>query len=449
MTEEIERTTLKRVMWRLIPFMGACFMINWLDRTNVAFAALTMNKDLGLTATTFGAGAGIFFWGFVLFEVPSNLALAKLGGRVWIARIMITWGLFAAAMALVQGEYSFYAVRFLLGAAEGGFYPGSVYFFSQWVPRSYRGRVYGWFGACGSVASVISGPLAGYILQMNGVLGMTGWQWLFILEGLPAAILGIACIFYLQDRPSQANWLTDEQRAWLVGALSAEKAEDAGQPRVTVLKAMSDPRVLTLAVCYFFFGFGLYGVGLWLPLVIKEFGFTNVQIGYLSALPAICGICWMSFRSWHSDRKNERRWHLVVTGLIGTCGLMLVAWQSWNIYLVMLGFCMTSLGIYVTFPIMLTWPTAALSGSAAAAATAVITSLGTSNGYFGAQMIGIFRDMTGDFRLAMLLTACGVAIAPLVVAIFGGYLNSTRYSQSKNTVPVPGSKVAAPGAVGP
>ncbi|MBR1172763.1 MFS transporter [Bradyrhizobium sp. KB893862 SZCCT0404] len=435
MAEDIERATLNRVMWRLIPFMGTCFMINWLDRNNVAFAALTMNKDIGLTATTFGAGAGIFFWGFVLFEVPSNLALAKFGGRIWIARIMITWGLFAAGMALVQGEYSFYALRFLLGAAEGGFYPGSLYFLSQWVPRNYRGRVYGWFGACATGAAVVSGPLAGYILQMDGVLGLAGWQWLFIFEGLPATILGVVCIFYLQDRPQQAKWLTEQQRAWLVDALKADRAEDAGRPRVSILSAMLDRRVLTLAACYFFFGFGLYGVGLWMPLVIKEFGFTNVQIGYLSALPAICAICWMSFWSWHSDQKNERRWHLVITGMIGASGLMLVAWQSSNIYLVMLGFCMTALGVSVTFPIMMTWPTAALTGPAAAAATAVITSIGTSNGYFGAQMIGIFRDMTGDFRLAMLLTACGVAIAPLVVAIFGGFLNSARYTISKTETP--------------
>ena len=420
---EIERRTIRRIMWRLIPFMGLCYMINWLDRTNIGFAALTMNKALGISATVYGAAAGIFFLGYVICEVPSNLALAKVGGRIWIARILITWGLLAAGMALVSGERSLYVARFLLGAAEGGFYPGVIYYFRQWVPSQYRARMYGWFGACGASALILSGPIAGYILQLDGVLGVAGWQWLFVIEGVPATILGLVCLRYLQDSPSQANWLAPEERKWLTDTLDRERNTLAAGEHISIWRAVLDWRILVLSGAYFFFGFGLYGVALWMPQIIREFGFTTVQIGYLTALPPICGTLWMIFWTWHSDYKNERQWHLVLTGLIGTSGLLLVAWQSSNIVLVMIGFCLTSIGAFTTFPIILTWPTAALSGVAAAAATAVINCIGTSNGYFGAQLIGVLKDLTGDFRIAMLLTACGLFIAPLLIFIFGSFLN--------------------------
>ena len=426
MSIDMEQKTVARVLWRFIPFLGLCFMINWLDRTNVAFAGFTMNKELGFSATVFGAGAGIFFLGYVLFEVPSGLALARFGARLWIARIMVTWGLIATGMAWVSGEYSYYIARFMLGAAEGGFYPGVIYFISQWIPYGRRAGAYGLLGIFASLALAIAGPLASWILQLDGLLGLSGWRWLFILEGVPAVVVGCICFFYLTDSPKDAHWLSVEERAWLTQKLAAERESYGSHHKISLWQGLSDRRVLMLSLVWFSFGLALYGVGLWTPLIIKDFGVSNANAGYLTAIPGICGIVSVLFWPRNSDRKKERRWHLVVMGIGTVSGLLLAAMLHGNPLAVMVGLCFASLCSYGSYAIIMTWPTAAMSGATSAGATALIAALGTTSGYFGPQLIGILRDLTGNFQSAMAYMACGVLVAPLLLILFGRFMNITE-----------------------
>lgn len=285
----MEERVIRRVSWRIVPFIALCYFVCYLDRVNVGFAALTMNDDLGFTATVFGWGAGIFFFGYFLFEVPSNLALERFGARLWIARIMLTWGLLSAGMAFIWNEASFLVVRFLLGASEAGFFPGIILFLTYWFPAAYRARMVGRFMAAVPISTVIGAPLSGMILGLDGVWGLKGWQWLFICEGVPTVLLGLVVLFYLTDGPEKASWLDSDERAWLSDRLRRERMVRESHARHSLWQALKHPRVLLLGLVYFGNAAANYGLGFWLPTIVKGFGVSNLQTGFITAIPYVVG----------------------------------------------------------------------------------------------------------------------------------------------------------------
>ncbi len=319
--ESIEQRTIAKVSRRLVPFLMLCYFVAYLDRVNVGFAALTMNKALGISATAYGFGAGIFFFSYFIFEVPSNLALERFGARKWIARIMLSWGILSGSMALVTGEYSFYLVRVLLGAAEAGFFPGIIFYLTLWFPGTYRARIIGWFMAAIPLSSVLGFPVSGIILNLDGVYGLAGWQWLFIIEAAPALILSGVVFFYLTDRPADAKWLQPDERAWLAQRLSAEAQNKEEIHGLSVRQALTNPKVLALALVYFGAVATNYGIAFWLPQIVKGFGLTNVQTGFVSAIPYIVGTVGMVIWSRRSDEKLERKLHAAIPFLISAIGI--------------------------------------------------------------------------------------------------------------------------------
>src|ERR1700754_2753733 len=282
------------------------YFVAFIDRVNIGFAALTMNKELGFSPTVFGFGAGIFFLGYFLCEVPSNLVLDKVGARIWIARVMITWGLISGAMALVQGATSFYVLRFLLGAAEAGFFPGIILYLSYWFPARQRAAVTAIFMAAAPLSTVLGSPVSGALLDMHGILGLSGWQWMFIIEGVPAVLLGVVVLFYMTDRPEKATWLSNDERNWLVRTMNTEAAQKAGTASHSVWRGLADLRVIGLSLVYFGTSAGLYTLGIWAPQIIKQFGLSSMQIGFLNALPGVVAVMAMVLWARHSDRTGER-----------------------------------------------------------------------------------------------------------------------------------------------
>src|SRR6185295_8375478 len=307
---DIETSTIRAISWRLIPFLVLAYFFSYLDRVNLGFAALTMNADLKFTPLIFAWGAGIFFIGYFIFEVPSNLALEKFGASRWIARIMVTWGIISSAMAIVSGEWSFYILRFLLGIAEAGFFPGIILYLTYWYPAEYRARCIAAFAIAVPVSTVIGAPISGLLLGLDGALGLKGWQWLFIIEGVPSVLLGIITWFYLTDRPEKADWLTGEQKAWLSSRLAAENAAKQKAVHLTLGQALTSPKVITLSLIYFGFVGALYGMQFWLPQIVKAFGFSNLQTGFVTAIPYLFGTIAMILWARHSDATRERVAHV-------------------------------------------------------------------------------------------------------------------------------------------
>jgi D-galactonate transporter len=416
---EIETSTIRAISWRLIPFLGLAYFLAYLDRVNLGFAALTMNAELKFSPTIFSWGAGIFFIGYFLFEVPSNLALEKFGASRWIARIMVTWGIISALMALVSGVWSFYGLRFLLGLAEAGFFPGIILYLTYWYPAEYRARFLAAFAVAVPVSSVIGAPISGLLLGLDGVMGLKGWQWLFIIEGIPSALLGIVTWFYLTDRPAKANWLTAEQKAWLSSKLETEiAAKEAAQP-LSLGRALASPKVLTLSLIYFGFVAALYGMGFWLPQIVKAFGFSNAQTGFVTAVPYLFGTIAMVLWARHSDASRERVAHvglplLLTAAALGICGYMD------NPYVTMVALIVAAIGIFCTFAVFWTLPTAWLSGTAAAGAIALINSIGNLAGFGGPYLIGWVKEATASTSTGLLALAVLPLIGGLLV-LFGNH----------------------------
>src|SRR5258708_7700317 len=307
---EIETSTIRAISWRLIPFLVLAYFFSYLDRVNLGFAARTMHAELNFTPLIFAWGAGIFFIGYFIFEVPSNLALEKCGASRWIARIMVTWGIISALMATVTGELSFYLLRFVLGVAEAGFFPGIILYLTYWYPAEYRARFLAAFAIAVPVSTVIGAPISGLLLGLDGVMGLKGWQWLFIIEGIPSVLLGIVTWFYLTDRPEKAGWLAPEQKAWLASKLRAENAAKQAATHLTLGQALSSPRVIVLSLIYFGFVAALYGMQFWLPQIVKAFGLTNAQTGFVTAIPYLFGTIAMILWARHSDATRERVAHV-------------------------------------------------------------------------------------------------------------------------------------------
>jgi D-galactonate transporter len=425
--QELEDRVIRKVSWRLIPFLVVCYFIAYLDRVNVGFAALTMNKELGLTATMFGTGAGIFFLAYFLFEVPSNLLLDRFGARKWIARIMFSWGLLSGLMAAipwisgatgVANEYVFYGVRILLGFAEAGFFPGVIFFLTLWFPAIYRARIVGLFMAAIPLSSVIGAPVSGMLLGLDGASGLAGWQWLFIIEAVPALVLAVAVFFYLTDRPTDATWLTAEERGWLTTRLDAEQRHRESQHDISVWQAILNPRVLALSIVYFGAVACNYGVGFWLPQIVKAFGLSNFATGWVTAIPYLIGTVAMVWWGHRSDAKHERKGHAALALAVAAAGIAGTTLVS-DPTLKMLLFTVGAAGVFGVLPVFWTLPTAFLSGSAAAAGIAVINSIGNLSGYFGPAAMGWIKDATGSFDGGLLLIAGCAVVAMITVLLLG------------------------------
>ncbi|SDO09326.1 MFS transporter, ACS family, tartrate transporter [Methylobacterium phyllostachyos] len=421
MERSLEQATMRRVAWRLIPFICLLYFIAFIDRVNIGFAALTMNKDLGFSASVFGFGAGVFFFGYFLFEVPSNIILDRVGARLWIARVMITWGLISGAFAFIQGEMSFYGLRFLLGAAEAGFFPGIILYLGYWFPIRYRAAVVSLFMAAAPVSVLLGSPLSSLLLELEGLLGLHGWQWMFLIEAVPAVILGFVVLVYLTDRPESATWLADDQRAWLMSEMEAERAGRRVQARHNLLSGLTDLRVLALALVYFGTSAGLYTLGIWAPQIIKGLGLSTMNVGLLNAVPPTIAVVAMILWARHSDRTGERMWHVVIACLAASLGLML-AGAAASVVAVIAALSLVNVGISAAKPPFWAMPTLFLSGPGAAVGIATINAIGNLGGFVGPWMIGWIKDRTGSFAGGLMFVAGLLlisAILTLVVARAG------------------------------
>jgi len=416
-TEELSAVTLRKVTWRLIPFLFVLYVIAWLDRVNVGFAGLQMNTDLGFSSTVFGLGSGIFFLGYCLFEIPSNIILERVGARFWIARIMVTWGLISAGLMLVRTPLLFYVLRFLLGVAEAGFFPGVIYYLSLWYPTEQRARAIAAFMTAVPVTGLIGGPLSGALLGLDGVYGLKGWQWLFLLEGLPAIALGISVIFYLDDRPETARWLAPPERKWLMETLAAERKACPLKPDIRV--ALTDATVWKLGIIFLLVAAGFYGYSFWAPLVIKSLtGFSNFKVGLvLGAISAIT-ILGMLLNSYHSDRSGERVIHIAVPLLIMALGLIGCALFQQPV-LAIIALALVPLGHCASYGPFWSMPTQFLTGPAAAAGIALVTMIANVGGFAGPALIGILKTRTGTHTDAFLLLGALAVIATLFALRIG------------------------------
>lgn len=415
-TDAFRTRTIARISWRLLPLIIVSYLVAYIDRTNVAFAALTMNKDLAISSYVYGLGAGIFFVGYALFEVPSNMILERVGARRWIARIMITWSIISALMAFTAGPTSFLVLRFLLGVAEAGFFPGIIFYLSTWYPSRYRGRVISALFLAVPVSNALASVISGAILGMDGVLGMKGWQWLFILEALPAFFLAFVVLRTLTDRPGIATWLDADQRQWLEDELQAErrKVETAG--RLTLLQSLTDPRVLALAAIYFMSVCASYGIVFFLPQIVKGFGLSNLMTGAVTAIPYTIGVLGLLAWGWSSDHHHERRWHLIAASVVAAVGLTGAAWFGQS-YWAMAAMSVATIGLYGSRPCFWPMPSLFLTGAGAAAGIALINSLGNLGGYVGPFIVGWIKESTKSFEMGLYFLA-GCALTSAVITWF-------------------------------
>jgi ACS family tartrate transporter-like MFS transporter len=415
---EIETRTMAKVAWRLVPFLMLCYFIAYLDRVNIGFAGASMRNDLGLSAGVFGGASGIFFIAYFFFEVPSNLALDRFGARIWIARIMLTWGLVAGAQAFVTGGYSLYFVRLLLGVAEAGFFPGIIFFLTLWFPSAYRARIVGLFMFAIPISTVIGAPISGLILGLDGFEGLHGWQWMFLIEAVPALLMSLFVFYYLTDRPRHATWLTPEESRWLQDRLDAERATREREGAASWLKSMLDPRVIALGLVYNGCNIPQYGLSFFLPQIVKAFGgLSNFEVGLVTALPYAVGAIGMILWSRHSDATGERTWHAVIPLLVIVVGLMLAAFTS-DPTLKMAFICVVGFGFFAVLPVFWTLPTSFLSGAGAAAGIAAVNSIGNLGGYFGPQVFGWLKDSTGsEFAGMAFLAVCALIGAGIALAL--------------------------------
>ncbi|WP_065755832.1 MFS transporter [Bradyrhizobium paxllaeri] len=411
----LERDTLKAVTRRIIPFLVLCYFLAFIDRVNVSVAALTMNRDLGFSQAVFGFGAGLFFVSYFFFEVPSNIIMQKVGARRWIARIMVSWGLVAGAMAFVQGEQSFYALRLLLGVAEAGFFPAVLFYLSYWFPEAYRGRVFSYFLAAVPLAGIIGLPLSGLLLGLDGVLGLKGWQWLYLLEALPSVIVGVIAYFYLTDQPAEAKWLTQDKRAWLVQSLRAE-ADRPKQARPGNWSNLLDIRVICFAAIHFCGNLAIYGLGFFLPQIVKTLGLTDLRASMVAALPYVVGAIGMLYWGSRSDRGGDRRWNVFLPFVLSAFGFVGAASLS-DPYLVVASLCLAAFGCLGYAPVFWTLPTAFLSGTASAIAIAAINSIGNFAGFLGPFTVGYLRDATGSFSAGLFASAAVMTTGAILILL--------------------------------
>jgi MFS transporter, ACS family, tartrate transporter len=404
--DSVLQSAVRKAAFRFVPLLTIAYLFNYLDRTSLGFAALTMNQQLGLTASQFGFAAGVLFLGYSTFEIPSNLLLYRFGARRWLARIMITWGLVSAATAFVVGPNSFYGLRLLLGIAEAGFFPGVTFFLAAWFPVQFRTRMLAWFLVGIPASSLIGGPVCGMLLQMDGIWGLAGWQWLFLLVSLPCIPLGLLTLRLLADRPDTAKWLTPDERDELNRVLATEVRE---RSPASLLSALKDTRVLILAAIQFGFTLGSYGIGIWLPLILKEYHLSTLAIGWISAIPYLFATIGMLLWARYVDQKGRRIVNLAIACLLGGAGL-LAPILSGSLAIALIGFSAALIGVTAARAIFWTIPTRFLTGVAAAGGLAFINSIGTVGGFAGPYMMGWLKEFSGSYIFGL------AAVAAIMVA---------------------------------
>ncbi len=415
--QALEQITMRKVYWRLLPLAILAYFLAYLDRINVGFAALTMNKDLGLDAAVYGMAAGAFFWGYFLFEVPSNLILEKVGARIWIARIMVSWGLISGATAFCTGPWSFLAMRFLLGLAEAGLFPGMILFFTYWFPDWHRARIVSGFMIALPVAVAAGAPVSTGILEgFNGVLGLAGWKWMFIAEAIPTVLIGFVILLFVTDRPHLADWLSADERSWLISTLETERSLVEAKRKVSIWQSFWDPKVLLLTLNYFGIVGASIGMLLFLPQIVKQLGLTTMQVGWVSMIPYICGAVAMLVWGWYSDRIGERRWNLFWACVVATIGLVIAGATVGTVW-ALVGMSIAAIGFYGSKGPFWTMPSMILTGSAAASGIAWINAVGNLGGFFGPTAVGWAKTYTGSFAGGLYALACFSAVSAIVAAL--------------------------------
>jgi ACS family tartrate transporter-like MFS transporter len=410
--DSLEASTVRRIRYRFLPLLVIAFLITYLDRVNVGFAALSANRDFGLTPQQFALGAGIFFLGYFLCEVPSNLALERFGARLWLSRILITIGFVSASTALVSSAHGFYAVRFLLGAAEAGLFPGVIFFMTRWFPRRHRASAMALFMLAIPLSSFIGSPISGAILELDGVAGLHGWQWLYLLEGLPSVLVGALCFVWLTDSPAQAAWLSVEERQWLIAQLESERGS-APPPGTSRWRLLANPTLLGCSVVFFGVTAGTYGLSLWLPLILKTPGLSTLQTGLLVAIPFGFGCVATIFWSRSSDKHAERVWHTAIPAMLAALGLgVCIMLHSVSAQIVALS--LASLGLYGIKGPFFAMVTERMAQADAAPSIAVITSIAGLAGFVGPYAVGWIKGHSGSYALGLLFLAALCLLSGIV-----------------------------------
>ncbi|MEM5341147.1 MFS transporter [Paraburkholderia azotifigens] len=411
-----EQRIMSLLVRRLIPFLALIYVVAYIDRSVVGFAKLHMNAAVGISDAAYGLGAGLFFIGYFLCEVPSNLALERFGARVWFARILFTWGVITMAMALVSGPTSFYVLRFLLGAAEAGLYPGILYFLTKWFPMRHRARIIGLLVLAQPLAGILTGPVAGIVLSTHGVFGLSNWQTLFVLSGLPAVLLCVPTLRLLPESPANAKWLPAADRAWIERELAADSASYGLKSHGNPLAALKDKRVLLLALLFLPFPLSIYGLSLWLPTIIKAFGVSDATTGLLSAVPYLFAVVGLCVVPRHSDRKRERYWHIVVVSGVAAMTMALSAWAH-SPALQFLFICLTAFSLYSIQAVVWALPGQFLTGARAAVGIATINSLANLGGYVGPYGIGLIKDATGSLAAGLYFLSATLLFAVVITFV--------------------------------
>jgi ACS family tartrate transporter-like MFS transporter len=415
-----DEAVMQRVAWKILPFLMLLYFVAFVDRVNISFASLQMNADVGLSSVAYGIGASAFFVSYFLFEVPSNFALSKIGPRLWIARIMITWGLVSGAMMFVCGERSFYLLRFLLGMAEAGFFPGIVVYLSRWFTAGYRGRVTSIFIVAIPLSGLIGGPISGLILdRMNGAAGLRGWQWMFLLEAIPAIALGVVCLWRLADHPADVTWLSQDDKDRLEHLLDSERRALDSEVRYPLSAAFANPAVLLLAGTLFCIVFGTTGIAFFLPQIIKSFGYSNTAVGFLSAVPYLGGVIAMVAWARHSDTRRERVAHLFTATLFGSVGFVALGLLLPVHWAAMIGLCLAAMGVYASNALLWTLPSELMTGTKAAVAIGVINSLANLSGVIAPSLLGWSRQVSGGFAMPAWIFAGFLILGTVLAALFG------------------------------
>lgn len=428
---DFEKDVIRKVTFKLIPALVILYLVAYIDRAAVGFAHLHMGADVGIGDAAYGLGAGLFFIGYFLFEVPSNLLLDKFGARKWFARILLTWGLITMAMALIQGPHSFYILRFLLGVAEAGFFPGVLYLITQWYPVRHRGKIMGMFILSQPIAMMVAGPLAGALLGMDGIANMHGWQWLFVMVGLPAVLLSLPTLLYLPDNISAVKWLSNEQKNWLKNELVKDEAEYDQTRHGNPLHALKDKRVLTLALYYLPVTLSIYGLNLWLPTIIKQFsGGSDLQVGFLSSIPYVFGIIGLLIIPRSTDKLNDRYGHLSFLYALGACGMFFSAWLTSPV-MQLIALSVVAFALFSTTAVFWTLPGRFLTGASAAAGIALINSVGNLGGYIGPFGIGLLKQYTGNMASGLYFLTI-VMIFGLILTYFVYTKFETKKSKTMN-----------------
>jgi MFS transporter, ACS family, tartrate transporter len=414
----LQRSTMRKVYLRLLPFAVLSYILAYIDRINVSFAGLTMKDDLGMNAATFGFALGTFYWGYFIFEVPSNVILEKVGARIWIARIMITWGILAGLTAAVTGATSFAIVRFLLGVAEAGFFPGIILYFTYWFPSRHHARIVSGFLVGLPIAVALGAPVSTALLGLDGLFGLRGWQIMYIAEAIPTVVIGIVTFFVLTDRPQQAKFLTEDERNWLVTTIAAERRATEAVRRYSLWEALYNPKVLLLALNYLGIVTASLGLLFFIPQIIKSLGnYSNMTVGWLTMIPYICGGIAMVIWGRISDRMNERRWNLFVGCVVATVGLV-IAGMTMGTWWALIGVSIATMGFYGSKGPFFAMPPMFLSGPGLAAGIAWINSLGNLGGFFGPWYVGIMKDLTGNYSGGLYGLALLCLVAAIVCALF-------------------------------